>query len=114
FLAVARNGGFSVVAGRVGQALQVRAVGFRGVDVVGVVDGPDVTFGIIGLGRTLRGGRVRGGKQNAIAGGKEVTARGASLACADQVARGRFAVRRADGDGIDLVAGDITALMLED
>src|SRR5258708_34673208 len=80
FLAVARDGGFRIVAWRIGQAVQITAVRLGGVNVIGVVNRPDVALGIVGLGRALRAGGVRGRKKNAVARGKEIAAGGASFA----------------------------------
>jgi len=112
--AIASDGGFGVVSRRVGEAAQVAAVRIGGVNVVGVVDRPYIAFGIIGLGRTLCAGRMRGRKQDALAGRKEVAAGGASLAGAQAFGSCRFAIRRGYGNAVDLVTGDITSLVLVD
>src|SRR5262249_17882772 len=87
---------------------------FCGVDFVAVVNWPDVAARVIGLGWALGAGGVRRGEQDAIARGKEITASGAPLAGRDQLGRSRLALRRIDGDRIDLVAQDTFALVLED
>ena len=57
---------------------------------------------------------MRGRKQNAVATGKEIAAGGAALAGADQLGSRGLAVGRIDRHGVDLVAGDAFALVLED
>src|SRR5262249_54841767 len=113
-LAVTSDSGFRVVAWRMSEGKQVAAIRFCGIDLVGVVDWPDVAARVIGLGRALSAGRVRRGKQDAIARGKKVAAGGAPLAGRDQLGRTRLTLGRIDSDRIDLIARDTFALVLED
>ena len=113
-LTIASDGGFGVVARGVGKLAEFGAIGIGDVNLVGVVDGPDVAARIIGLGRAIGTGGVGGGKKNFIARGKKVAAGGAAFAGADEFGDGGLAVGRVDGHGVNLIAGDAFALVLED
>src|ERR1039458_2486177 len=78
-LAVARDRGFRVVAGRVRELLQVGTVRVRGENVVSGIHGPDVSLREIRARRTLRAGEVSGRKQNLFAVRIKIAAGGASL-----------------------------------
>lgn len=57
---------------------------------------------------------MRGGKQNAVPCGKEITARGAAFTGADQLGLRRLAVRRVHGNDVHLVTGNALTLVLKD
>ena len=61
----------------------------------------------------LCAGAVSGGIQHALARRENVAARGATLAGADQLGRGRFAIGRVHRNGVDLVARNAFALVLK-
>src|SRR5579862_2055251 len=112
-LAVASNGGLRVVAARVGEQFEVAAIGLGGVDAIGVINRPDVAARIIRFGWAFCAGRMSGGKEDAIAGGKEIAAGGAALSGAQQFRRRGLAVGRVHRNGIDLIARNAGALMLK-
>ena len=56
---------------------------------------------------------MRGGKENFVARGKEIAAGGAALAGADELGSCGLTVGSVDGHGVDLIAGDAFALVLE-
>src|ERR1700687_233027 len=69
-LAVAGDGGLGVVAARVGKLLQIAAIRLRRIDLIGIVDRPDVAVGVIGLRRTVEAWRASlGGKDGGRGGG---------------------------------------------
>jgi hypothetical protein len=55
-----------------------------------------------------------GRKKDAIAGRKEIATGGTSFASADEPGDGWIPVGSVDRHGVDLIAGDIGTLMLED
>lgn len=113
-LAVASDGRFSVVSMSTTQLSEVRAIRLGDVDLVGTVDWPDVTVRVIRLGRAIRARRMRRREKNPVSRRKEVAAGGSSLASANELGRSGFALGRVYRHGVNLIAGHIGALMLED
>src|SRR6202158_1106751 len=112
-LAVAGDGGLGVLAARVGKLLQIAAIRLRRIDLIGIVDRPDVAVGVIGLRRTVEACRVSRGEKDAVAGGKEIGASSAALAGTYELGRGGLSVGRVHGNRVNLVAGNAFALVLK-
>src|SRR5690349_3224909 len=102
-LAVARNGGFGVVAA-LGQQTDVASVGLRRVDRVAIVNRPNVAERIVGWRRASGICRKSGGIKHAVARRKEIAARGAARAVADGPGSGWLAAGSIDGDRKNLIA----------
>ena len=81
-LAVARDGGFGVVAVLSAKRTQVAAIRLRRVYRVGIVDRPDVAKRIVGRRGASRIRRKCRGVEHAVTRRKEVAAGGAALAVA--------------------------------
>src|SRR6267143_2359344 len=112
-LAVAGDGGLGVVAARVGKLFQIAAIRLRRIDLIGIVDRPDVAVGVIGLRWTLGACRVSRGEKDAIAGGQEIGASGSDLAGSYVLGRGGVSVGRVHGYRVNLVAWNAFALVLK-
>src|SRR5581483_1145758 len=109
-LAIAADRGFRIVSGRVSQPAQVAGVRLGRVNVVGIVDRPDVSVRVVGLGRALGIGSVSGRKKDAITGREKIAACRAPFACAHELGLGWLSIWSIDRNGVDLVAGNVTAL----
>lgn len=111
---IARNRGLGVVANSVGELPKIGAIGLGGVNLIGIVDRPDITARIVGFRRAIGAGRVCGRKKNFVTRGEKITAGCAALACADELGPCGLTIRSVHGHGIDLIARDAFALVLED
>ena len=106
-LAVARDGGFRVIAVRGCEWAEAAAIRLRRVDRVGVVNRPNIPQRIIGR-RRARGIRGEGGGiKHAVAGRKEIAAGRAAFAVAEHLWSGGLTVGSVDGDRENLIAGDV-------
>src|SRR6266481_849127 len=124
FLAIVRPEGAAVITQLVGELFHVGAVGAAKLfqitpiylgrkNLIGIVNWPDVAVGIIGLRRTVRACGMSRGKENAIAGGKEVGASSAALASAHELGYGRVPLGWVYWNGVNLIARNAFALVLE-
>src|SRR5438046_3405769 len=84
-LSISRNDGLGIVARLLGELLQIRAVGICGKNVIAGINTPDISFGVVGLGRTLGAPQMRGRVENLLAIGIEERAGGTALAVRNHV-----------------------------
>src|ERR1700674_1026514 len=112
-LAVPGDRGLGVVAVRAGKLLQITAIRLGRIDLIGIVDRPDVPVGVIGLRRTVGACRVSRGEEETIAGGKEIGASRAALAGAYELGNGGLSVGCVHGNRVNLVARNTFALVLK-
>src|SRR2546421_10860721 len=112
-LAVPGDRGLGVVAVRAAKLFQITPIYLGGKNLIGIVDRPDVAVGIIGLRRTVRACGMSRGKENAIAGRKEVGASSAALASAHELGYGGGSLGGGYGDRVNFIARDAFALVLE-
>src|SRR5258708_26945981 len=101
---VGGDGGLGVVAARVGKLFQFAAIWLRRINLIGIVDRPDVPVGVIGLRRTVGACCVSRGEKDAVTGGKEIGASGAALAGTYELGRGGRSLRRGPGNPVKLGA----------
>ncbi len=111
-LAVPGDRGLGVVAVRAAKLFQITPIYLGRKNLIGIVDRPDVAVGIIGLRRTVRACGMSRGKQNAIAGGKEVGASSAALASAHELGYGGVSLGWVYWNRVNLIARNAFALVL--
>src|ERR1700733_10992533 len=102
-LAVARDGGLRVIAGRVRKGFNVAAVGLGSVDRVRAVDRPDVAQRIIRWRRASRARCKCRRVKNAGSGREIIAASRAALAVADELRCGWLSVRSVNWDRKNLI-----------
>src|SRR5438445_6049742 len=112
-LAVPGDRGLGVVAVRAAKLFQITPIYLGGKNLIGIVDRPDVAVGIIGLRRTVRACGMSRGKENTIAGGKEVGASSAALASAHELGYGWVSLGWVYWNRVNLIARSAFALVLE-
>src|SRR6266550_693780 len=110
---LASDGGLGVVAVRVGKLFQIAAIRLGRIDLIAIVNRPDVAMGVIRLRRTVGAFRVSRGEEDAIAGGKEIGASRAAFAGAYELGCGRLSVGHVHDYRVNLVARNAFALVLK-
>src|SRR5204862_4703788 len=112
-LGVPGDGGLGVVAVRAGKLLHIAAIWLGRIDLIAIVNRPDVTMGVIRLRRTVGACRVSRGEEEATAGGKEIGASRAALTGAYELGCGRLSAGHVHGHRVNLVARNAFALVLK-
>src|SRR5579863_5602001 len=108
-LAVERDCGFGIIAGSVGELLEVGAVRIRRENVVSRINSPDITLGEVRAGRAFGAGEVGRSVENLLAVRIEEAAGSASFAGGDHVL-----VAAVDVHDEDLIALHVAMRGLED
>src|SRR5204862_1461572 len=93
--------------------LHIAAIWLGRIDLIAIVNRPDVAMGVIRLRRTVGACRVSRGEDDAIAGGKEIGASRAAFAGAYELGCGGFSVERVHLYSVNLVARKAFALILK-